>query len=237
MTEESFIVCFLMVVFPAFLFGNIKFLLPHRRGVATPPDCCILEPRRRWNQPENNQKGQKHMNNMDNLEVQDAQEYADSVNDNGQSAGNIDNAADSAAEKETEKKYTDEDVNDIVKKRLARERKKFGEPDEYIKEIEEREGKVLERELKLEARERYKKFTWADRVEFPEVALELLDYSSKEAFDKSFELFGELGRQIYVGFMDRYAAYGTPKGGSGNMRPDATRDAFFGNKQHTPKNR
>ncbi|MFR3145665.1 MAG: hypothetical protein ACLTOT_15725 [Eubacterium callanderi] len=149
--------------------------------------------------------------------------------------------ADSAPQVETaapqeeplqEKKYTDEDVNRIIQKRLARERKKEEmkreHPDEYMKQLDEREAKILERELRYEAGRMRAEAESKDCIQ-PEGMLDYLDYSSEEAMKESFEKFQKLIiyplNRAYLG-----AKYGnsTPKIGTGSgwSRDDEIKDAF-----------
>lgn len=83
-----------------------------------------------------------------------------------------------------EKKYTDADVDRIVSKRLNRERKRLSEAlgkGEKETELEIRERKVLERELKMDVKERLAK------DDLPQELSQIMDYSSPEGFNKSYE--------------------------------------------------
>lgn len=89
-----------------------------------------------------------------------------------------------AQDPDNEKKYTDADVDRIVSKRLNRERKRLSEAlgkGEKETELEIRERKVLERELKMDVRERLAK----DNL--PESLSEIMNYSSVDGFNKSYE--------------------------------------------------
>ena len=78
------------------------------------------------------------------------------------------------------KTFTQDELNSIVKDRLAREKTKFEETlntDERLKALEAKEKEVLARELRLEAKDKFKNI--------PGEMLELLNYDDKEAFDSS----------------------------------------------------
>lgn len=86
--------------------------------------------------------------------------------------------------KSMELKYTDEDVNRIVTNRLARERnrmKKLFDEEQHESELDEREKKVLMRELKADAKDALYE------MGMPAGLAELLDYTDKESMDKSIE--------------------------------------------------
>lgn len=84
------------------------------------------------------------------------------------------------------KTFTQNEVNDIVEKRLNRERKKFATvlsgTDPKEAELDERERAVAEKELRIDTRELFRK------EGLPLDALELLDYQNKESCDKTIEL-------------------------------------------------
>lgn len=84
------------------------------------------------------------------------------------------------------KKYTDEDVNRIIAKKIAAERKRMSKlfnEEQQESELEKRERAVLLRELKADAKD-----ALINRGLPPSLA-GLLDYSSKETLDNS---MGEL---------------------------------------------
>lgn len=83
------------------------------------------------------------------------------------------------------KTFSQDEVNEIVEKRLIRERRKYAsipglDPKEV--EIAEREQTLVERELKFNARETFKENG------LPMEFLELLDYTNKDSCDKAIEL-------------------------------------------------
>jgi len=72
------------------------------------------------------------------------------------------------------KTFTQDEVNNIVKERLAREKSKF-------EELETKEKELAIKELRFEAK------TVFVGKGFPDEAMELLDYTSKETLDTSIE--------------------------------------------------
>lgn len=89
------------------------------------------------------------------------------------------------------KTFTQEEVDKIVEKRLSRERKRLslamGPQDPKEAELDERERIVAKRELRLDAAEIFQ------QENLPTEALELLNYTDKEACEQSIELV----RKIY----------------------------------------
>jgi hypothetical protein len=85
-----------------------------------------------------------------------------------------------------EKIFTQEDVDSIVEKRLARERKKYQSildgKDPREMEIEERERNVAVKELQADVKEKFRE------KRLPLEAMELLNYTDKESCDKSIEV-------------------------------------------------
>ena len=114
-----------------------------------------------------------------NKNVEDAEQLLDQ-----NQQGNAGNGAD--GEEPEEKRFTQEEVDKIVEKRLNRERKKLaaamgpGDPREI--ELSEREQAVAKKELQIEAAETFRK------EHLPEEALELLNYTDKESCEQSIDL-------------------------------------------------
>lgn len=77
-----------------------------------------------------------------------------------------------------EKKYTDDDVDRILAKKIAAERSKNIK--QYSEELEKRERAVLQRELAAEAKERLANDS------LPSSLLELMNYNSTEEFEESY---------------------------------------------------
>lgn len=85
----------------------------------------------------------------------------------------------------SEKTFTQREVDEIVEKRLRRERKKFtgilnGEDPREV-ELAERERAVAIKEARIEMR------SLLDSRKLPVEALELLDYTDKESCEKSID--------------------------------------------------
>ena len=87
----------------------------------------------------------------------------------------------SKEEKKQEKKYTDDEVNRIVKKRLDQQAKKFEKKMNPLSDIEKRELDITRRELKLEAKERLEKSG------LPPVLAEYMTFDNKEDFEESYK--------------------------------------------------
>lgn len=88
------------------------------------------------------------------------------------------------------KTFTQDEVNDIVEKRLNRERKKFshmvngGDPKEL--ELAERERALDERELRIDMKDVVKSKNLPDSV------LDYLDYKDRESCEKSLEVLEKI---------------------------------------------
>lgn len=160
------------------------------------------------------------MENMEVMEQEQSQTYEYDEKDyppvdeeNGQVPD-----GDQTDQPENEKTFTQDEVNQIIQKRLDRERQKNelrNNPDEFIKSLEEREEQVLKRELRYKA-----DVMRADKEDNycmqPKGLLEFLDYSSEEAMESSFEKFQELVLlPIYRAHLKREARGSAPKVGTG----------------------
>lgn len=89
-----------------------------------------------------------------------------------------------AAETECEEKtFTQEEVNEIVRRRLAKEREKFTSlmDSEGEKKLIEREKAVMKRELRMDALDKLRERHLPDRL------ADLVDYSNEESYTASFE--------------------------------------------------
>lgn len=129
-----------------------------------------------------------------------------------------------AAEAEHEEKtFTQEEVNEIVRRRLAKEREKFTSlmDGDGEKKLIEREKAVLKRELRADALDRLKE------NQYPASLADLLDYTDAEScnasFDKVIGVFKELKKQTFEAAYKSGAH--TPR--AGGMQPvDNIRAAF-----------
>ncbi len=84
-----------------------------------------------------------------------------------------------------ERKFTQKDVDDIVRKRLERERKKYeslaGDGEYFRNELIEREKALIRREYKVSAVERLRS------KGLPIAAADLLNYNSPDEFEESYK--------------------------------------------------
>ena len=124
-----------------------------------------------------------------------------------------------------ERSFTQEDVNEIVQKRLQREREKWKAPDSVERQLIQRENDVLRRELKLSAKERLQD------AGLPVAAAELLRYDDEAGFEESFAALRDLlGPQMQKAVQEMFRAAGrTPPRGSEPHRAkdDALKAAFL----------
>lgn len=102
-------------------------------------------------------------------------------------------------QEQPEKKYTDADVDRIIAKKIAAERKrmqKLFEGEQQESEIEKRERDVTRRELMADAKDAL----IGDGL--PSSLASVLDYSDKEAYEKSYQevtgIFREAMQQMFV---------------------------------------
>lgn len=129
---------------------------------------------------------------------------------------------------EPEKKYTDADVDRIIKKKIAIERKrmqKMLDEEQQESEIEIRERNVLKRELMADAKD-----ALVD-MGLPSTLSSLMDYSNQEAYEKSFEavtsVFNEAVMQgVKMRLAGRPPIRGTGSSSKEISREKALHDAF-----------
>lgn len=131
----------------------------------------------------------------------------------------------------SEKKYTDDDVDKIIARKIAAERKRMSKlfnEEQQENEIESRERKVLERELKADAKD-----ALIDQG-MPSSLANLMTYSSQEEYDKSFEEVSGVFREALQQEFKRRLAGNPPKASSMGSkeinREKALHDAFSPNK-------
>lgn len=106
--------------------------------------------------------------------------------------------ANTEGQEQPEKKYTDADVDRIVAKKIAAERKrmqKLFEGEQQESELEIRERNILKREMKADAKDKL------IEGNYPSGLADILDYTDKEAFEKSYEavtkIFNESMQQAF----------------------------------------
>lgn len=133
-----------------------------------------------------------------------------------------------ADQHEKERRFTQDEVNDIVQKRLAKERERLSkvfQEEKQLSELEERERNILKRELRADAIEEL-----SNRKLSPRLA-DLLDYSSPEDMKRSMEEVTAIFQSALSDKIRPMARQSTPPegmGGSGlNTHSDvAIRKAF-----------
>lgn len=126
---------------------------------------------------------------------------------------------------EAEKKYTDQDLDRIISKRISAERKrmqKLFNEEQQESELEKRERAVLLRELKADAKD-----TLIERG-LPSSLAGLLDYSDKESLDSSLDEVGRIfNAAVEQGVKARLKGEPPRKGSIiGNSKEQALHDAF-----------
>lgn len=126
-----------------------------------------------------------------------------------------------------ERKYTDEDVDKIIARKIAAERsrlQKLFNEEQQESELDIRERKILERELKADAKDAL--------VEqgVPSSLANLIDYSSKESMEKSMaEVVDIFRKSVTAGIKDALRGH-TPRTGEPAYKDSYLRDAFAPNK-------
>ena len=127
-----------------------------------------------------------------------------------------------STEYQEEKKYTDSEVDEIVKRRLGRERarvEKMQARQHQESELERRERELDIRERKADAREELQS------KGLPKSLCNLLDYSSEDSYKASMAAADSLVQEIVTALELKRARGTTPKAyRSGNADP--VRDAF-----------
>lgn len=126
-----------------------------------------------------------------------------------------------------EKKYTDDDVNRIVARKIAAERKrmqKLFNNEQQESEIEVRERNVLKRELMADARDAL------TGEGLPSSLANLLSYDNKESFEDSYKAVVECFRDAVEVAVRTRLRGSTPKANCGSFTKDsALRNAFSPN--------
>ena len=124
---------------------------------------------------------------------------------------------DNSAQEQGEKLFTQEQVNEIVRKRLERQKEKDNISSQ---QLETREADLTAREQKLSCRE------YLTDMGYPAELLDILDTTDVEKFkekaDKSARLFGNMQQDV--------APLANPEPDYGNMKEPA-----FADTKHVPK--
>lgn len=160
---------------------------------------------------------EEHTEVNEELEATNQEETVESM----EAAANEENAGE--ANSQGEKKYTDEDVNKIIRNRLAKEREKFSKAqarEQKENELEEREKNLVRRELKADARDNLVK------LGLPQSAAEILNYNSKEDHEKSVEHLQKFVEDLRSAWEKERATGRTPRNISNNSNGPDIRSAF-----------
>lgn len=145
---------------------------------------------------------------------------------NVQTTGN-----DSTAEPQDqqEKTFTQDEVNDIVEKRLARERKKFSgilagkDPKEL--ELDEREQVVARKEMQISA------LGSLSDMGIQKEALELLNYENEERLEQSLKVLQDVVNTAAANRVNELLKGGTPLKAVPQEAPDSNLRNAFGLKR------
>lgn len=132
---------------------------------------------------------------------------------------------DTAKEEAPEKKYTDADLDRIIARKIAAERKRMSKMfnDEQQNELEERERNVLRRELKADAKDAL------IQEGLPASLADILKYDSKEEYESSLKTVSAAFRNaVSQGVKDTLRGQ-IPQRGNPCKSPDIIRDAFSPN--------
>lgn len=129
-------------------------------------------------------------------------------------------------QEQPEKKYTDADVDRIIAKKIAAERKrmqKLFDGEQQESEIEKRERDVTRRELMADAKDRL------IGDELPSSLAEIMNYSDKESFEKSYQDVTAVFREAMQMEYKRRFSSRPPRVGTGSREISQERalaDAF-----------
>lgn len=116
---------------------------------------------------------------------------------------------------EESRTFTQEEVNDIVQKRLARERERLSkvfQEEKQLSELEEREQNILKREQKADTIDELR------RRGLPARLADLLDYSSPENLQQSMDEVSAIFSSALKEKVRPYARQETPKDGTSAYR-------------------
>lgn len=126
---------------------------------------------------------------------------------------------------EPERTFTQAEVDEIVKDRLSRERKKTAKlfDEGYLsEELKEREAAVLKKELTYEAKDKLKESG------IPEGVAELLRYEDREIFEESLEKAIKVFQPIRKQAVEEALKGSTPRGGNVDVSKDSSVRKAFG---------
>ena len=122
-----------------------------------------------------------------------------------------------------EKKYTDEDLDRIIAKKIAAERKRMSKlfnDEQQESELDKRERDVLKRELRADAKD-----TLTSQG-LPSTLADLIDYSDRESSEKSLENVISIFREATAQGVKNALRGHAPRVGSSLPGKDPIADAF-----------
>ena len=131
-----------------------------------------------------------------------------------------------------EKKYTDADVDRIVAKKIAAERKRMQrlfENEQQESEMEKRERDVLRRELLADAKDRL------INDGFPSMLADVMNFSDNDSFEKSYQDVTKIFREAMSMEYKRRFSGTVPKAGPDLGNRELDRDKRLANAFAPPK--
>lgn len=163
---------------------------------------------------------------MEDLKNQEMEQQEHSTNEDIKNLNDEDNQNLEQTNK-TEKSYSEDEVNEIVQRRLARERKRLNkllDPDEFNEELIERERAISLREMKADARD----ILNADNI--PLTFIELIDFEDMETMNKSLEIIKKIKNEYIEPWVrdeiNKRFAGRTPNTANSNIKSDPLEKAF-----------
>lgn len=119
------------------------------------------------------------------------------------------------------KKYTDDDLDRIIGKRLAREREKIAKSQkEQESDLDKRERELNKREMKADA------IDMLSEKGLPRSLADLLDYESKESCEASISKVEEIIEELHDLWEIERSTGNTPKKYGGSEKVDVIEQAF-----------
>lgn len=164
--------------------------------------------------------------NMEDLKNQEMEQQEHSTNEDIKNLNDEDNQ-DLEQTNKIEKSYSEDEVNEIVQRRLARERKRLNkllDPDEFNEELIKRERAISLREMKADAKD----ILNVDNI--PLAFIELIDFEDKETMNKSLETIKKIKDEYIEPWVrneiNKRFAGKTPNISNSNIKSDPLEKAF-----------
>lgn len=142
------------------------------------------------------------------------------VEDRGSDQGNQN---DQESEQEPEKKYTDADVDKIISKKIAAERKRMSKlfnDEQQESELDKRERAVQKRELMADARDAL------TEQGLPTTLSALLDYTDNDSYTNSLKEVGQIFREAVQMEVKRTLSGRPPRVSTGSTESAMIANAF-----------